>query len=265
MRLLGGLARRAAIGSATRVFAVGSSLALLCALPAQTARAQTPAPEPPAAPAPAAGDATTTSPPAASGDAAATTTPPPPAAGDTAPAASPPTAAKAAAASPTSDAAEKPEPDGVAPLFSGEPSLLVSASLASGYIRGGLGGLTTAQRAPACLEFQVLGIEDEHFVVGGALRVELEGAKAVAGIVRVALRHALTQKIELRPGVGLPFYLAPKTMLGPEADIGIHYALSTSMGVLGQMAAAGFITGSDIPHGSTVVLIQLSLGLELTM
>jgi hypothetical protein len=250
------------------MFAGVGSLALLGVLAVAPARAQTPA-APAAADtaAPAAPAAPSTDPVAASAPPTGTDAAVPPTAADAAgaPATPPPTAAASPAAAPGEETSEKPPPDGVGPLLSEEPSLLLSASLASGYIRGGLGGLTTAQRAPACLEFQVLAIEDEHFVVGGALRFELEGAKAVAGIVRVALRHRMSNKLELRPGIGLPFYLAPKTMLGPEADIGIRYAFSSSMGLLAQMAAAGFISGSDIPHGSTVVLVQLSLGLELTM
>jgi hypothetical protein len=146
------------------------------------------------------------------------------------------------------------------------PTLAWALSGAAGFMRGGRGGgLMTAQMTPMALEFQGLSIqEDDQWLIGGALRFELEQAMAVAGIAKVAFRHSLG-KLELRPGASLPFYFAPKTMLGPQADLGIRYKLSDSMGLLGQLTAAAFMIGNDVPHGSTVLMFHLFFGVELLL
>jgi hypothetical protein len=37
------------------------------------------------------------------------------------------------------------------------------------------------------------------------------------------------------------------------------------MGVLGQLSAAAFIIGNDVPHGSTIVMFHLFFGVELML
>jgi hypothetical protein len=129
-------------------------------------------------------------------------------------------------------------------------------------MRGGHGGLMDAQLAPISLDVNVFRILDKTLLVGGALRVELEGDKAVAGIARVALRHMMGS-LEIRPGVGLPFYFAPRTMLGPEVSLGVRFGLSKDLAFMLQLSAAAFMVGNDVPPGNTVTMFQLFIGLEL--
>jgi hypothetical protein len=161
-------------------------------------------------------------------------------------------------ATPVRAEATEPEPE------VNEPAFDLAASIGSGFMRGGIGGLMVAQRIPFTLDVQVMGVEDKHWLLGGALRLELEDAKSVAGIARIALRHPLGS-LELRPGAGLPFYFAPRTMLGAEASLGVRYALSNGFGVLGQLAASAFMIGDDVPHGSTVIMFHLFFGIDLLM
>jgi hypothetical protein len=67
----------------------------------------------------------------------------------------------------------------------------------------------------------------------------------------------------LRPGVAVPFYFAPKTMLGPEADIGLRYAMKNGFGLVANAGIAAFMIGNDVPHGTTVVMFNLQLGVDL--
>jgi hypothetical protein len=129
-------------------------------------------------------------------------------------------------------------------------------------MRGGHGGLMTAQRAPLALDVQVMAVRRPRYLVGGALRIELEDAKSVAGILRAQLRHPFGP-LELRPGIGLPFYFAPRTMLGPEASLTLKLGISKDLGVLMDFVAAAFMIGNDVPHGNTVVMMHVFLGLEL--
>src|SRR5688572_21679474 len=119
------------------------------------------------------------------------------------------------------------------------PTLSLAASAGAGFMRGGHGGLMSGQRSPLALDIQALGLRDPHWLVGGALRIELEDAYAVAAIPRVALRHPFGP-LELRPGCGLPFYFAPRTMLGPEASLGMKLAFSSDLAMLLHLAAAAF-------------------------
>lgn len=145
-----------------------------------------------------------------------------------------------------------------------EPAFDLGASFGSGFMRGGAGGLTTAQRSPFTVDVAVMGIRDVHWLLGGALRLELEDARAVAGIARVALRHSLGS-LELRPGAGLPLYIAPRTMLGAEASLGLRAPMSGGFGIIAQLAASAFFLGNDVPQGSTVILFQLFLGIDLVI
>jgi hypothetical protein len=99
-------------------------------------------------------------------------------------------------------------------------------------------------------------------LIGAALRMELEGAKAVAAIFRFQLRHPFGP-LELRPGIGVPFYFAPRTMLGPEAGLWGRLALSNDLALLLAFSAAAFVMGDDVPKGSTVLMLQIFLGVEL--
>jgi len=143
-----------------------------------------------------------------------------------------------------------------------EPTLSLSANAGAGFMRGGHGGLMSGQRAPLALDIQVLTTKAPRFLIGGALRIELEDSKSVAGIPRLQLRHALGP-LELRPGVGLPFYFAPKTMLGPEASLWAKLKLGKDFGLLVSLSAAAFMVGNDVPHGSTVIMFHAFLGFEL--
>lgn len=143
-----------------------------------------------------------------------------------------------------------------------EEWLDVSGGLGSGIMRGGRGGLGSAQRAPVFVDATVLGVEDVWLLLGGSLRMELEDGRAVAGIARAVLRHKLG-KLELRPGAAIPFYFAPKTMLGPEADLGLRYPLNNGFGLLANAAFSAFMIGNDVPHGTTVLMFHLQLGVDL--
>ena len=161
-------------------------------------------------------------------------------------------------AAPVRAEASEPEPE----VY--EPAYDLGASVGSGFMRGGSGGLTAAQRNPFTIDVAVMGIRDVHWLMGGALRLELEDAKAIAGIARVALRHALGS-LELRPGAGLPLYIAPRTMLGAEASLGVRYAMSNGFGIIGQLAASAFFFGNDVPKGTTVIMFHLFFGVDLVI
>jgi hypothetical protein len=128
----------------------------------------------------------------------------------------------------------------------------------AGYISGGGGG----GRSPLALDVQVLRVREPNLLIGGALRIELEGANAVAGIFRFQLRHPFGP-IELRPGIGVPFYIAPRTMLGAEAGMWGRMTFSPDLALLAAFTASALVMGDDIPKGTTVIMLQIFVGAEL--
>jgi hypothetical protein len=120
----------------------------------------------------------------------------------------------------------------------------------------------SGQRSPLALDIQALGVREPHWLMGGALRIELEDAHAVAGIPRFALRHPWGP-FELRPGVGVPFYFAPRTMLGVEASLGVKMGISKDLALIMHLAAEAYMVGNDVPKASTVIMFHLFLGIEL--
>jgi hypothetical protein len=143
-----------------------------------------------------------------------------------------------------------------------EEWLDISGGLGSGIMRGGRGGLASAQRSPIFIDATALGVEDSWLLLGGSLRVELEDGRAVAAVPRAVLRHKMGA-FELRPGAAIPFYFAPKTMLGPEADLGLRLGLKNGFGLIANAGIAAFMIGNDVPHGTTVVMFNLQLGVDL--
>jgi hypothetical protein len=159
---------------------------------------------------------------------------------------------------------EEPEPESEedAERERTEPNLSLSVQLGAGYMSGGHGGLFSANRSPLGIDVQVLTVREPRYLLGGALRIELEGAHAVAAIVRFQLRHPFGP-IELRPGIGLPFYIAPRTMLGPEAGLWGRLSFSQELALLMAFSASAFVMGDDVPKGNTVIMLQIFIGAEL--
>ncbi|HET8938168.1 MAG TPA: hypothetical protein VFN67_32215 [Polyangiales bacterium] len=157
---------------------------------------------------------------------------------------------------------EAPSEEEIAARERTEPNLSLSVQLGAGYMSGGHGGLFSANRSPLGIDVQVLTVREPRYLLGGALRLELEGAHAVAAIVRFQLRHPMGP-IELRPGIGVPFYIAPRTMLGPEAGLWGRLSFSQDLALLVAFSAAAFVMGDDVPKGNTVIMLQIFVGVEL--
>ncbi|HEY2734540.1 MAG TPA: hypothetical protein VGI70_11180 [Polyangiales bacterium] len=145
------------------------------------------------------------------------------------------------------------------------PIVDLAGRVGIGFMRGGQGGLMTGQMTPITVDVEAMRLKDTQWMYGAVLRMELEQAMAIAGIARVALRHWLGS-LELRPGAGIPFYFAPRTMLGAEASLGVRKVLSDDgLGLTGSFSAAAFFTGTDVPHGSTVLMFHLFIGIDLLL
>lgn len=146
---------------------------------------------------------------------------------------------------------------------------ITTASLSGGSgvsLGTGQGGETVLQRTPAFLDAFVRTYSDEQPspVLGGGLRIELDGRVSAAGVFRAELPARLGP-IEVRPFAGVPFFVAPFTMLGVELGIGIAWPFSDHLSLVGAFIADAYVWGSDLPDDSVVVMLNAALGLEVRL
>ena len=96
------------------------------------------------------------------------------------------------------------------------------------------------------------------------MRFELEQAIGLAVVPRAELRHQ-GDFLELRPGIGLPVFISPKFMLGPEVSVSARLGSRRGLGGFAMASIAGFFVGADVPKGSTVVMMNVQLGVDLQL
>jgi hypothetical protein len=142
----------------------------------------------------------------------------------------------------------------------------LAMGLGGGFERGAGYGLLEGRRSPFFLEAAVRTYLDEEpaFVVGGALRFELEQAIGLAIVPRAELR-SLGSFLELRPGIGVPIFISPKIMIGPEVSMSARMGPKRGLGFFAMGTIAGFFVGGDVPKGSTVVMMNLQFGVDLQL
>jgi len=145
-----------------------------------------------------------------------------------------------------------PETDSVAALFG------------AGLQRGGPTGHSVVRTAPMYIEASVrhLAGEDSNLLLGGSLRFEIEGVGEVGIVPRAELRAPLGAW-DLRPGVGLAFYVSPHTLIGPALSLCLRRALSGRFGFFGMLEITAFIGGDDVPDDASVLVGTLGVGVDL--
>jgi hypothetical protein len=121
-----------------------------------------------------------------------------------------------------------------------------------------------AQRSPIFLDlaFRYWSSEEDWFVLGASGRVEIDGRTSIAGVPRVEYQLR-AGPLALRPGVGVPFVIAPRTMFGVEGSFSARLDLAGPLGLVAAVYADAYFLGSDVPDDSVVVMINGALGVDL--
>jgi hypothetical protein len=142
----------------------------------------------------------------------------------------------------------------------------LAAGLGGGFERGTGYGLLEGRRSPIFVEAAVRTYLDEEpaFVMGGSLRFELERAIGLAIVPRAELRSP-GSFVELRPGIGLPIFVSPRIMIGPEISMSARLGPRRGIGVFMMGTLAGFFVGGDVPDDSTVVMMNVQIGMDLQL
>jgi hypothetical protein len=136
----------------------------------------------------------------------------------------------------------------------------------SGLSIGGGDGQASMRHTPTYVEAGLHSwLEEEGSVVlGGALRVEVEGRVSIGGVVRAGLRWT-SDMLELRPSIALAAILAPYTLIGPEAGLMTLLHIAPPLSVVIQIVVDGWLFGSDLAPSTALVMINGAAGVEVAL
>ncbi len=140
--------------------------------------------------------------------------------------------------------------------------LFLGPSLGTGVSMGqGAGGGTTMGLTPLFLDLAVDGRNTEfpQVLYGGSLRLEITGGPAVAIVPRISLEGKVLDFV-VRPGLGVPFFFSPSSLLGIEASLQVAYPLMEGVEGVGTLLMDGFFWGGDLPANSSIVMVNVMVG-----
>ena len=143
----------------------------------------------------------------------------------------------------------------------------VALTLGTGIELGnGQGREVVVLRSPLFMDAAIRTWTDEtpDLVMGGSIRVEVDRTTSVAGVPRVEINRRFGSLL-LRPGIGVPIFFAPFSMVGVELSVGVVLSLGDGLSLVGGILIDAFFFGSDIPQGSSVVMFNGALGVELDL
>lgn len=146
-----------------------------------------------------------------------------------------------------------------------ERHFAIDARGGSGLSIGGGDGQASMRHTPTYVEAGLHSwTDDEAVVLGGSLRVEVEGRASIGGVVRAGFRWE-SGMLELRPAIGLAAILAPYTLVGPEAGLMVLVRIAPPLALVLQLAVDGWVFGSDLAPGTALVMVNGAGGVEITL
>jgi hypothetical protein len=123
---------------------------------------------------------------------------------------------------------------------------------------------TVMRHTPVFIDLDIRTWTDPEgdFIFGGSLRTEVDGRASIGAVPRVEIRQRI-RDIELRPGIGVPLFLAPFLMFGVEMGLNGRMDIGSGFGLVGAVTVGGFFLGNDVPKHSAVVMINGSIGIDI--
>jgi hypothetical protein len=139
----------------------------------------------------------------------------------------------------------------------------LDSAMSSGLTLGSASQGVSLKRSPLLLDFDAAfifdGDERVEWVLGSIM--QLEDTSAIALNPQVRLRRS-KGPFEFFTGVGLPFYLIPKTRFGPELSFGFALPLSSPIALVGGVNVSAFVLGSDLVDNTPVFTFNGAVGLR---
>lgn len=147
-------------------------------------------------------------------------------------------------------------------------AMVAGASVGSGTSFGtgssGDRASVTVRRTPTFLDLGLATWNPERPdpELGASLRLEIDGRVAVGVVPRAGIRRA-RGGVELRASFGLPIFVAPFSLVGAEVTTGLGIPLGGGFALVSDVVIGAYFWGSDLPDDSTLVKLDLRIGVEL--
>ncbi|MGE0786452.1 MAG: hypothetical protein AB7S26_12350 [Sandaracinaceae bacterium] len=140
----------------------------------------------------------------------------------------------------------------------------VQAASGVGATLGGVADSMVVLRSPAFLDVGLSTWSDEDPIwwLGGSVRAEVENRASVAATLRVGLSVS-AEILTARPYIGAAWFFAPFALFGPELGVDLSLSIAGPFAIFGRVYADAFFTGSDVPDGTVVVMLNGALGVEV--
>jgi hypothetical protein len=95
------------------------------------------------------------------------------------------------------------------------------------------------------------------------IALEVEGRVGVALMPKLRARLP-GKRVRIWALAGLPIFFAPYSLLGIQGGAGISLALHKRFALVGEVTATGFVWGSDLMDGGSLVKLDQQLGVRVT-
>lgn len=139
-----------------------------------------------------------------------------------------------------------------------------AAGAGTGASFGTGNGATVVLMSPVFVDVDVIFSTDEFpkLEYAVALQAEVQG-RVSAGIIPQLRLNNGSGKLSLYGLVGVPFFLAPFTMLGVEAGAGVVWRMTETLGLYGEALLDLFIIGNDLQKDGILVRLDGCVGLRV--
>lgn len=147
------------------------------------------------------------------------------------------------------------------------PFMSTQLAFGSGITWGnGPADQTVSRRSPMFVDaaMRTWSSEEPSLMLGGSLRMEIEGRTSIGVVPRVEILKKLGS-ITLLPGAGIPLFFSPFSMIGVEVSTAMLMPLSDAFSLSAAATFDGYFFGSDVPDKSAVIMFNLMIGASLAI
>lgn len=144
--------------------------------------------------------------------------------------------------------------------------LQVSATVmaGTGMSMTGVGGTTYARRTPTFLlgEVGLVHPDLEWLELAPTVALEVEGRVGVGLMPKLRARLP-GKRVRIWALAGLPIFFAPYSLLGIQGGAGISLKLHKRLALVAEFTGTGFVWGSDLMSGGSLVKLDSQFGVRV--
>jgi len=145
--------------------------------------------------------------------------------------------------------------------------LHVSASVlaGTGMSLAGSGGTTYARRSPTFLlgEVGIVHPDLDWLEFAPSIAFEVEGRVGIGLMPKLRARLP-GKRVRIWALAALPIFFVPYSLLGIQGGAGISVALHKRLAIVAEFTGTGFVWGSDLMNGGSLVKLDQQFGVRVS-